>query len=145
MKKRKNEDIGNIILLIYLYVLQGLPLGIAFSIPLILSSRKVSYADQGTYSFATWPFAMKLLWAPLIDKFFIKKIGRRKTWIVLCEMLTGIIMISLASYVYNLLDTETKKHSGDIYMLTLIFGVLVFLSSTKDIALDAYSLDLLME
>jgi PAT family acetyl-CoA transporter-like MFS transporter 1 len=61
-KKKKNEDIGNIIFLLFLYVLQGIPAGLSFSIPLILSSRKVSYADQGTFSFASWPFSMKLLW-----------------------------------------------------------------------------------
>lgn len=57
------NDWGNIGFLLFIYLLQGIPLGLAHSLPFILSSRKVSYADQGTFSFAFWPFSLKLLWA----------------------------------------------------------------------------------
>ena len=57
----------------------GIPLGLTGSLPFILSSRKVSYSNQGTFSFAFWPFSLKLLWAPIVDSVFIKKIGRRKS------------------------------------------------------------------
>ena len=60
-KESKNEDVKNICFLLFLYFLQGIPLGLMFSIPLILSSRKVSYADQGLFSFAMWPFSLKLV------------------------------------------------------------------------------------
>jgi hypothetical protein len=39
----------------------------------------VSYANQGTFSFAFWPFSFKLLWAPIVDSVYVKKIGRRKS------------------------------------------------------------------
>jgi hypothetical protein len=74
------KDYGNIALLMFLYMLQGLPLGLSSSLPYILSSKKVSYADQGTFSFAFWPFSMKLLWAPLVDSIFLRSFGRRKSW-----------------------------------------------------------------
>jgi hypothetical protein len=74
-KKKKNEDLANICFLLFLYVLQGIPAGLQISIPLILSSRKVSYADQGTFSFASWPISLKLLWAPLVDSVYFVRIG----------------------------------------------------------------------
>jgi hypothetical protein len=61
-KQNIRKDLHNIVLLMFLYLLQGIPLGLSGSIPYILSSRKVSYADQGTFSFALWPFSLKLLW-----------------------------------------------------------------------------------
>lgn len=61
-KQNVRKDLHNIALLMFLYLLQGIPLGLSGSIPFILSSRKVSYADQGTFSFALWPFSLKLLW-----------------------------------------------------------------------------------
>ena len=61
-KQNIRKDLHNIVLLMFLYLLQGIPLGLSGSIPFILSSRKVSYADQGTFSFALWPFSLKLLW-----------------------------------------------------------------------------------
>ncbi len=62
LKQNIRKDLHNIVLLMFLYLLQGIPLGLSGSIPFILSSRKVSYADQGTFSFAMWPFSLKLLW-----------------------------------------------------------------------------------
>ncbi len=62
LKQNIRKDLHNIVLLMFLYLLQGIPLGLSGSIPYILSSRKVSYADQGTFSFALWPFSLKLLW-----------------------------------------------------------------------------------
>ena len=92
-KKEKNikKDINSIIFLVFLYLLQGIPLGLTTSLPFILSSRKVSYSDQGTFSFALWPFSMKLLWAPIVDSIFIKRFGRRKSWLVPTQYLIGIL------------------------------------------------------
>ena len=143
--KKRNEDIGNICFLLFLYVLQGIPSGLSFSIPLILSSRKVSYADQGTFSFANWPWSMKLLWAPLVDSIYIKRIGRRKSWIVITLFLTGIIMVSFSSYANQLLDSKRVKQPKDIYILTLIFGTIVALVTTQDVVIDGWSLDLLLK
>lgn len=141
----KTKDIKNILFLIYLYVILGIPMGLAFSIPLILSTRKVAYSDQGTYSFAIWPFSLKLLWAPLVDAFFVRKIGRRKTWVVSSQFISGLTMICLASQVNKLIDENIEHKKSDIYLLALIFGFIVFMSATQDVALDAWSLDLLME
>ena len=80
-KKGIAGDERNILVLLFLYVLQvcqkflfslnalhnvqGIPLGLAAAIPLILTNRNVSYKQQGEFSFAFWPFSVKLLWAPL--------------------------------------------------------------------------------
>ena len=59
LKRHKHQFIG---LLFFLYFLQGLPLGLTGAIPFLMSSSKISYSDQGTFSFAFWPFSIKLLW-----------------------------------------------------------------------------------
>jgi PAT family acetyl-CoA transporter-like MFS transporter 1 len=123
---------------------KGLPFGLVWSVPLILSSRKVSYTDQGTFSFASWPFALKILWAPLVDSLYVKRIGRRRTWVLGCIFLSGLLMLSLANYVNELLDPTRIRRSQDIYILTAIFGTFVFLSATEDITLDGWALELLL-
>lgn len=97
------KDLKTIILLMYLYFMQGLPLGLAGSMPFILSSRKVTFSDQGTFSFVFWPFSMKLLWAPIVDSLFFKRFGRRKSWLVPVQLLIGILMLSLANVAQGLL------------------------------------------
>lgn len=114
-KKGLRKDLKTIILLIYLYFMQGLPLGLAGSIPFILSSKKASFSDQGTYSFVFWPFSLKLLWAPLVDSLFIKRFGRRKTWLVPIQLIIGILMISLATTAQDILyNIQSQRGSNQI-------------------------------
>jgi hypothetical protein len=107
------KDYNNIALLLFLYFLQGVPLGLTGSLPFILSSRKVSYADQGTFSFAFWPFSLKLLWAPIVDSVFFKKFGRRKSWLIPIQYLLGIFMIVFSGYIREILEVpHHNSHKG---------------------------------
>ena len=85
--------------------------------PLILVSRKVSYADQGAFSFAFYPNIIKLLWAPLVDSLYVKKIGKRKSWIVPCQFFSGIILFSAAKFVDDLInpDNQIKPNGKKIF------------------------------
>jgi len=46
-----SSDFLNILFLFFLYFLQGIPLGLAASLPLILSSRNVSYSAQAWFRY----------------------------------------------------------------------------------------------
>ncbi|KAK3609670.1 hypothetical protein CHS0354_035955 [Potamilus streckersoni] len=137
-------DLHNVMLLIFLYILQGIPLGLTGSIPMLLSGRKVSYKEQAIFSFVFWPFSIKLLWAPLVDSMYVKWFGRRKTWLVPTQYLIGIFMLVLSSYVNTILGTEdTASGKVDIILLTFIFFMLNFLAATQDIAVDGWALTIL--
>ena len=79
----------NVLMLFLLYVLQGIPVGLYKSIPLILTNRGVPYTDQALFSIAYYPYSMKLLWAPLVDSLYFKKIGRRKSWLIPTQYMIG--------------------------------------------------------
>ena len=114
------KDLHNIIFLTFLYLLQGVPLGLSASLPFILSSRKASYADQGMFSLTHWPFSMKLLWAPIVDSIFFKSIGRRKSWLIPMQYMIGIFMIVFANYVHTVLESDAdanQTHSGNVRKL----------------------------
>lgn len=53
-------DYGNIAILLFLYVLQGVPMGILYAVPMLLQNRGVSYKEQAGLSFSNWPFACEL-------------------------------------------------------------------------------------
>ena len=91
------RDRGSIALLVFLYVLQGIPLGLAGAMPMLLQTRKVAYKDQATFSLVFWPFSMKLLWAPIVDTAYFSRFGRRKSWLVPVQYLIGIFMIVLST------------------------------------------------
>ncbi|KAH3898531.1 acetyl-coenzyme A transporter 1-like [Dreissena polymorpha] len=139
-------DIGNIILLTILYMLQGVPLGLSGSIPLILQSRKVSYEEQAKFSFIDWPFSLKLIWAPIVDSLYFPRFGRRKTWMVPTQYLIGIFLIYLSTRIDNILGNDNGKvGSGtmDLNTLFVVFFVLNFLAATQDISVDGWAISML--
>jgi PAT family acetyl-CoA transporter-like MFS transporter 1 len=75
-------DWGNIAILFFLYLLQGIPIGLAAAVPMLLQNRGASYKQQAEFSFAHWPFSLKLLWAPIVDSVYWSAFGRRKSWMV---------------------------------------------------------------
>jgi len=140
----------NIALLLLLYVLQGIPLGTAASIPYLLQSRHISYKEQAIFSFVFWPFSLKLIWAPLVDSVYFPAFGRRKSWLVPTQYLIGIFMFVL-SYSSSV-DEITKPVAAEaadaaasinIILLTGMFFVLNFLAATQDIAVDGWALTML--
>lgn len=134
-------DYGNLCLLLFLYTLQGIPMGLSASVPLILSANKAGYQAQGIFSLVTWPFSLKLLWAPIVDSYFLPSVGRRKSWLIPVQALCGLSMIFLSSRVSVWLDGEIP----DLWSLTYAFLLLYFLMATQDIAVDGWALSLLQE
>jgi len=140
----------NIALLMLLYVLQGIPLGISSSIPYLLQSRHITYKEQAMFSLASWPFSLKLLWAPLVDSVYLPAFGRRKSWLVPTQYLIGIFMfiLSCSSSVDEITKPAMDVSAGvgvavNVRLLTAMFFVLTFLAATQDIAVDGWALTML--
>lgn len=135
-------ELSSILLLLFLYVLQGIPLGLAGSIPLILQSKNVSYTDQAFFSLVFWPFSLKLLWAPLVDAVYLRSFGRRKSWLVPTQYTLGLFMIYLSGQVERLLGGAGGR-GPDVTALTVTFFLFEFLAATQDIAVDGWALTML--
>uniref|UniRef100_A0A672UG72 Solute carrier family 33 member 1 n=1 Tax=Strigops habroptila TaxID=2489341 RepID=A0A672UG72_STRHB len=135
-------ELGSILLLLVLYVLQGIPLGLAGSVPLILQSKSASYTDQAFFSFVFWPFSLKLLWAPLVDAVYLRGFGRRKSWLVPTQYVLGVFMIYMSTQVDMLLG-DGEGRAPDVVALTVTFFLFEFLAATQDIAVDGWALTML--
>lgn len=88
------------------------------------------------FSLTFWPFSVKLLWAPIVDAVYNKRIGRRKTWLLPVQYSLGLMMLWLANNVDRLIE-------GELRILTLCFFILNFLAATQDIAVDGWCLTML--
>lgn len=135
----------SIALLLFLYVLQGIPLGLGSAVPLLLQNRHVSYKEQALFSFVTWPFSVKLLWAPIVDSLYSSRFGRRKSWLVPTQYAIGLSFFWLSSHVRFLLGDEEGSSDAEpnVLLLTVIFLSLNFLAATQDIAVDGWALTML--
>ncbi|KAJ2695208.1 hypothetical protein H4R19_005856, partial [Coemansia spiralis] len=136
-----NKDFGNIVLLIALYWLQGVPLGLAHgSIPFLLK-EKLSFAQVGLFSLAGYPYSLKLFWSPLVDSIYSRRFGRRKSWIVPIQLITAGLFWWMGAHI----DSLVRDPAESIYEITYLFLAIVFLSATQDIAVDGWALTLLSE
>jgi hypothetical protein len=115
------KDKFNISLLLFLYLLQGVPLGMAASIPLIIQTYGASWSQQATFSFAFWPFSLKLLWAPIVDALYLKRFGRRKSWLIPIQYLIGLVMITLSYYINDILIVAKTSTNSQPSKFNIIF------------------------
>ena len=137
---------SNMWLLLALYFLQGIPIGLASSLPLLLSSKGASFSDQALFSLASWPYSLKLLWAPIVDSLYTSRfrLGQRKSWIVPCQLLTGAVMIAVGERVGDFFPPEGDVGGAiNVPGLLATFLSLYFLVATQDIAVDGWALTLL--
>ncbi|KAJ2785548.1 hypothetical protein H4R18_000493 [Coemansia javaensis] len=134
-----NKDFGNIVLLIALYWLQGVPLGLAHgSIPFLLK-EKLSFAQVGLFSLAGYPYSLKLFWSPFVDSLYDRRFGRRKSWIVPIQLVTALLFWWMGAHI----DGLVREPAENIYEIMYLFLGIVFLSATQDIAVDGWALTLL--
>ncbi|KAJ8657921.1 hypothetical protein O0I10_006449 [Lichtheimia ornata] len=135
----RREDLGNFILLVVLYMLQGVPVGLSFgSIPFLLKSQ-LSYSQIAVFSLSSWPYSLKFLWSPIVDAIYSPQLGRRKSWIIPIQILIGILFLMLGQHIDGIMASEHIP----IYYLTGAFLGTIFFCATQDIAVDGWALTLL--
>lgn len=82
----------------------------------------------GAFSLMMIPYTWKFVWAPLVDRYQIFHLGRRKDWIILSQV---VLIISISAM--GFFDPQQS-----IGMVALLATVIAFSSATQDIVLDAY-------
>lgn len=116
------------LLLALLYFAQGLPSGlIAKALPALLRDQGVALSLIGFTSALALPWALKFLWAPLIDRY-----GTRKQWLLGLNGLSMALMLVVAG----------RDFAAWIEVLPWLLAVLFcanVVSATQDIATDGYA------
>lgn len=135
------KDKWNIALLLLLYTLQGIPLGLAGSIPMVLQAKKIGYRQQAMFSFVSWPFSVKLLWAPIVDAVYSRSVGRRKSWLIPVQFIIGLTMITMSYSINTFLGEDGS--TPNVLVLTMLFFMLFVCAATQDIAVDGWAITML--
>jgi PAT family beta-lactamase induction signal transducer AmpG len=142
-----------------LYVAQGIPWGfvtVTFAAWLAQPQQGITAEQLGpTLAVATLPWSFKFLWGPLMDRFTIRSLGRRRPWIILAQSMAILVLGSmlfvkdLAAMVWTSApedDPVTRAVfalvPGPLAALILLANVFI---SLQDVAVDALAVDLLEE
>lgn len=112
----------------------GLPLALTGqAMQAWLSMEGLDVATIGFLSLVGLPYTFKFLWAPLMDRFDLPWLGRRRGWLVLTQCALGGALLLLAS----------TSPSGATRAFALLAVAVAFVSASQDVVIDAYRTDLL--
>ncbi|OZB74576.1 MAG: muropeptide transporter AmpG [Halothiobacillus sp. 14-55-98] len=117
-------------------------LGFSSGLPFLLSSgtlqawltvSHISTSTIGLFALVGLPYTLKFLWAPLLDRYSLRWLGRRRSWMVLAQIAIALTLLAMA----------ITKPESQIWAFALLALMLATLSATQDIAIDAWRTDTL--
>src|SRR2546425_530743 len=113
----------------------GLPFGLVMiAIPDWMASTGVSISVVGLITLAQAPWAFKVLWSPLMDRYPPPWLGRRRGWAAVAQVALFALTLILAG-VGNRPDAP--------WVVAALALAIAFAGASQDIAVDAYAVDVL--
>jgi MFS family permease len=122
-----------LLVLASLYTAQTIPGHFATNaMPVIMRNEGFSLETIGLTGLVSLPWALKFLWAPLVDRFGG---GTRhySKWIITCQVLFALL--SMAASCFSL--------SSDFETLLVLMTISYALAATQDVAVDAFAVRVL--
>ena len=125
-----------VVAVFFLGFASGLPLALAGgTLQAWMAVEGVDLKTIGFFSLVGLPYALKFFWAPLLDRYALPFLGRRRGWILGTQLALMILIVMLGF-------TSPK----DTPWLVALFALLLtFTSASQDIVFDAYRTDVLRE
>lgn len=112
----------------------GLPLYLLIQlVPAWLRLEGVSLTAIGFFTIVQYPYAIKFLWAPIVERYFFLNLGRRRSWMLITQLALICFIGSLGYW----------QPSSQLQSITLIAAAVAIFSATQDIVLDAYRREIL--
>ncbi len=113
----------------------GMPLGLVwYAVPDWMRSIGVDIRVVGLFTLAQAPWAFKVLWSPLMDRYVPPFWGRRRGWMAVTQIALAILGVLLAG---------VGRHPDAIWVVGAIALSVAFASATQDVAIDAYAVEVL--
>jgi PAT family beta-lactamase induction signal transducer AmpG len=112
----------------------GMPLYVLFQLlPAFLRDQGVGLKEIGLFALVTFPYTWKFVWAPFLDSYAPPFLGRRRSWMLITQVLLLISIACLGS-----LNPEFS-----IGMIAYLALAVAFFSASQDVVIDAYRREIL--
>jgi MFS transporter, PAT family, beta-lactamase induction signal transducer AmpG len=114
----------------------GLPLYLLLNlVPAWLKTEGISLKAIGLFALIQFPYTWKFFWSPLLDRYALPFLGRRRGWMLLTQIVLLGAVAMLGAF----------SPATDLRQIALVATLIAFASATQDIALDAYRRELLSD
>lgn len=129
-----------ILIILFLGFASGIPLALILStLKAYLVDKNVDLSKIGFFALVALPYSIKFLWAPLIDSikipYFSNKLGKRRSWIILTQILLIFLIILLGIF----------SQYSNLFYITVIAFLIAFASASQDVVIDAYRIESIKE
>jgi PAT family beta-lactamase induction signal transducer AmpG len=115
----------------------SLPLGLVWiAIPAWMKSIGVDIKVVGLFTLAQAPWSFKFVWSPLMDRYPIPFLGRKRGWILVTQVVLFAAGLGLAG---------AARHPDAIWVIGALALAIAFASASQDIAYDGYTVEVLRE
>ena len=112
----------------------GLPLYLLINLlPAWLRTEGVDLKTIGFFALIQLPYTWKFLWSPLLDRYALPLLGRRRGW-----MLVTQVVLLVAIPLFGALNPKQ-----DIWAIVVLSTTVAFFSASQDIVLDAFRREIL--
>jgi PAT family beta-lactamase induction signal transducer AmpG len=112
----------------------GLPLYVLIQlVPAWLRMEGVGLAEIGFFALIGFPYTWKFLWSPLLDRFTLPFLGRRRGWMFVTQIALAISISAMGFF-----DPELS-----LWTIAYLAAAVSFFSASQDVVLDAYRRELL--
>lgn len=127
-------------IMLFLGFSAGIPILLIFSsLSLWLGEAGIEKSAVTFFSWAALGYSFKFVWAPLIDELPVpvltKKLGRRRAWLLIAQLLI-ICAICIMAF------SDPALGQSYIYQMAVGAVLLGFSAATQDIVIDAYRIEL---
>ena len=121
---------------IFLGFTSGLPLYVLIQlVPAWLRSHEVDLATIGLFALVSLPYTWKFLWSPLMDRYKLPFLGRRRGWALITQIGLLFSIAALGRF-----DPSVSLQA----IVVTVFVVSLF-GASQDIVIDAYRRELLAD
>ena len=121
---------------IFLGFSSGMPLYVLISlVPAWLRSNHVDLATIGLFALVGLPYTWKFVWSPLMDRYKLPFLGRRRGWALLTQL---VLLLSIG--ILGAFNPSTSLQT----IVAIVFIVALF-GASQDIVIDAYRRELLAD
>ena len=131
MKSRVMEIISSrkMLLMLLMGFASGLPISLKGStLQAWMTDEHVDLKTIGFFSLVGIPYTQKYLWAPLMDRFVPPFLGRRRGWMLICQLALMAVIIAMGF-------TNPARAP---YAIAALAVMLSFFGASQDIVVDAY-------
>jgi PAT family beta-lactamase induction signal transducer AmpG len=112
----------------------GMPLYVLIQlVPAWLKDGGVSLTEIGLFALVGIPYAWKFAWAPLMDRWIPPFLGRRRGWMLICQLALVLSIGTLGAF-------EPERST---WLIAWLAVALAFFSASQDVAVDAYRREIL--